>query len=283
MSIAAPRSPVVTPSSGSRCSSREPGDGERRRPPVEPTKSATKSSAGWASSSAGVAYCASRPPAAKTATRSPIRTASSMSWVTSTTVLPSSRWSRRNSSCSRTADDRVDGAERLVHQQHRRVRGQRPGHADALALAAGELVRVAVGVLLAGRGRRCRAARGPAPARSPSTRRTAAGTVITLVLDLLVREQADLLDDVADAAAQLDRVGVGDVLAVEPIGPVVGSISRLIIFSVVDLPQPGRADEADHLAAGDVEVELVDGDRAVGVGLAHPVEPDHRRRRLPDR
>ena len=38
---------------------------------------------------------------AKTATRSPIRTASSMSWVTSTTVLPSSRCSRRNSSWSR--------------------------------------------------------------------------------------------------------------------------------------------------------------------------------------
>ena len=37
------------------------------------------------------------------------------------------------------AHDRVDRAERLVHQQHRRVRGERPGHADALLLAAGEL------------------------------------------------------------------------------------------------------------------------------------------------
>ena len=42
--------------------------------------------------------------------------------------------------------DRVDRAERLVHQQHGRVGRERPGHADALALAAGELVRVAVGV-----------------------------------------------------------------------------------------------------------------------------------------
>ena len=35
------------------------------------------------------------------------------------------------------ADDRVDGAERLVHQHHRRIRGQRPGHADPLLLPAG--------------------------------------------------------------------------------------------------------------------------------------------------
>ncbi len=40
----------------------------------------------------------------------------------------------------------VDGAERLVEQQHRRVGGQGPGHADPLALAARELVGVAAAV-----------------------------------------------------------------------------------------------------------------------------------------
>ena len=39
--------------------------------------------------------------------------------------------------------DRVDGAERLVHEQHRRVGGKRPRHADALPLPARELARVA--------------------------------------------------------------------------------------------------------------------------------------------
>ena len=43
------------------------------------------------------------------------------------------------------AHDRVDRAERLVHQHHRRVGGQRAGHADALLLAAGELGGVAAG------------------------------------------------------------------------------------------------------------------------------------------
>ena len=46
------------------------------------------------------------------------------------------------------AVDRVDRAERLVHQHQRRVGGERAGDADALALAAGELRRVALGHLL---------------------------------------------------------------------------------------------------------------------------------------
>ena len=37
--------------------------------------------------------------------------------------------------------DRVDGAEGLVHEQHRRVVGDGAKHADALLLAAGQLLR----------------------------------------------------------------------------------------------------------------------------------------------
>ena len=42
------------------------------------------------------------------------------------------------------------------------------------------------------------------------------------------------------------------------------------------LAAAGRTDQADHLAARDVEVELLHRDRAVGVGLADALEPDHR-------
>ena len=45
------------------------------------------------------------------------------------------------------AVDRVDRAEGLVHQHHRRVGGERPRDADPLLLAAGELRRVAVAEL----------------------------------------------------------------------------------------------------------------------------------------
>ena len=44
------------------------------------------------------------------------------------------------------AGDRVERAERLVHQQQRRVGGERAGEPDALALAARELGRVALRV-----------------------------------------------------------------------------------------------------------------------------------------
>ena len=45
------------------------------------------------------------------------------------------------------AVDRVDRAEGLVHQHHQRVGGERPGDADPLLLAAGELRRVALAEL----------------------------------------------------------------------------------------------------------------------------------------
>ena len=57
-------------------------------------------------------------------------------------------------------DHRVDRAERLVHQQHRRVRRERARHADPLPLAAGELVRVAARRTSPRRGRPAPSARG---------------------------------------------------------------------------------------------------------------------------
>jgi len=45
------------------------------------------------------------------------------------------------------ADRDVEGGDRLVGDDQLRVQGQRPGHADPLPLAAGELVRIAVDVL----------------------------------------------------------------------------------------------------------------------------------------
>ena len=45
------------------------------------------------------------------------------------------------------ARDRVERAERLVHQHQRRVDGERAGEADALALPAGELRREALAVV----------------------------------------------------------------------------------------------------------------------------------------
>ena len=74
------------------------------------------------------------------------------------------------------AVDRVDGAERLVHQHHPGVGGQRAGDADALLLAARELGRVAVG-RARGRGRSGRAARSTRAAIRALSQPSSRGTV----------------------------------------------------------------------------------------------------------
>ena len=76
--------------------------------------------------------------------RSPILIASSMSCVTKTIGLADLALQAQELVLQVVAVDRVDGAERLVHQHQRRVGRERAGHADALALAAGQLARVAL-------------------------------------------------------------------------------------------------------------------------------------------
>ena len=244
-----------------------------------PTKPATKSSAGAVSSSAGGASWARLPPTRSTATWSPSLTASSMSWVTKTMVLPSSPCRRRNSSCSWAAHDRVDRAERLVHQHHRRVGGQRPGDADPLLLAAGELGRVALGEL---RGQpdplEQLHRRGPGLLLVLAQQQRDGGDVVD---DGAVREQPGVLDDVADAAAQLGLVEAAGVLVVEH-DPARGRLDH-----PVDHPQrrrlaaAGRPDEDGDLPGRRLERQRLDGHRAVGVLLADLVEPDHPATALP--
>ena len=111
---------------------RTTGPGSRGR---GPTKPATKSSAGSRAARPARPPARAGRPRRSTATWSPSLTASSMSWVTRTMVLPSSPWSRRNSCCSCVAHDRVDRRERLVHQHDRRVRRQGAGDARRAAAA----------------------------------------------------------------------------------------------------------------------------------------------------
>ena len=166
-----------------------------------------------------------------------MRIASSMSWVTKITVLASRRRMPRNSACRPRPHDRVDRAERLVHQHHRRIGGERARHADALALPAREMARIAVeelsGLEADQRQHFLDARRDPRG--GPAEQLRHGGDVLR---DRHVREQPDLLDDVADAAAQLDRVGARDVLALDDDAAGVGSISRLTMRMVVVLPQP---------------------------------------------
>ena len=174
------------------------------------------------------------------------------------------------------ARHRIDRTERFVHQEHWRVGGQRARDPDSLALAAREL-------------------RGIAP---PIHRRVESDQVEQLVdprghavlppseqarhgrhvgADVLVREQPHLLDHVAHATPQLDRVGVGDVGTLEEDAPRRGLDQPVDHLQRGGLPASGRTDEHADLTSRDVDRELANGHLTVRVLLAHPIEADHGR------
>ena len=155
------------------------------------------------------------------------------------------------------AADRVDRPERLVHEHQRRVGGQGPGHADALALAAGELRRVAVAHLLRVHPDQLEQLVGAlgharlVPAEQARDGRDVLG-------DRQVREEADLLDDVADLLAQVVGRPVEhaapaeeDVAAGERDHPVDQAHRR-------GLAAPRRPDEHAHLAGRNLERQALD-------------------------
>src|SRR5665648_209496 len=172
--------------------------------------------------------------------------------------------------------DRVDGSERLVHQHHRGVRAEGTGDADALRLPAGQLLGVAVAVL-----RRLEAheveqlvdARVD-PALVPAEH---LGHRCDVLGDGVVREQPDLLDDVADPATQPVGVDVGDVLTLEVDVPTGGLDHAVDESQGGALAAPGRADQDEDLALVHVQGEFLDGRyRGPRIDLGHAVEMDHR-------
>ena len=131
-----------------------------------------------------------------------------MSWVTKRIVLASSLLEAQELVLEALADDRVDGAEGLVHEHQRRVRGEGPRHADALALATRELAGIAVAVpgrIEADQGQQL----VDAVTNSAAFPAQQARDDRHVVADRQVRQQAHLLDDVADPPPQLDRVPFG--------------------------------------------------------------------------
>ena len=105
------------------------------------------------------------------------------------------------------AGERIERAEGLVHQEDRRVGGEGAGQADALALASGELMRIAAAKtagLEADRGEQLEAAGIAFCARAALSFKHQA----SVALDGEMREEAGLLDHITDAAAQCDEVCV---------------------------------------------------------------------------
>ena len=153
--------------------------------------------------------------------------------------------------------DRIDRAERLVHQHQRRVGRERPRHAHALALPAGQLSGIAVAHAIpvetdeVEQLLNARRDATLAPAEQARNRGHVLG-------DSLMREQPDLLDHVADLPAQRAR------LAPQHAAPPEQYVSRGQRDHPVDqahrrgLARARRAYQDAHLPRGHGERELVD-------------------------
>ena len=124
----------------------------------------------------------------------------------------------------------VERAERLVEQQHLRVVHERARERDALALAAGELHRLAA----AEPGQPDAVRAPPRPARAARAARDAldAQPVLDVLRDGHVREERVVLEDRVHVA--LVRRTAGDVVAAEQDPPRVGPLEA------ADQAQRGR-------------------------------------------
>ena len=164
------------------------------------------------------------------------------------------------------AVDRVDRPERLVHQHQRRVDGERTRHADPLALPPGELGRVAI-TRLRGVERdeleQLVDATGD-PRLVPAEQARDGRDVLA---DGQMGEEPDLLDRVADLAAQLGRPALPDAAPVEQ------DVAVRDLDHPVDHPHRGRlpaargTDEDADLARRNRQREVLDG-RLGGTGVA---------------
>ena len=172
---------------------------------------------------------------------------------------------------------RIQRAKRLVHQEDRRIDGERAGHAHALALAARELRGPARGE--GGRGKvdqfeqRVRARASAVGGPSLQARHQA-----DVFLDGHVRKQADVLEHVADAAPQPDAVPLAGVAILHPNGS--GGRQDQAIHQLQDGALSGAAasDEDHDFPRFDRQREPAEHRRSFGVAKVGSFELNNGRR-----
>ena len=153
------------------------------------------------------------------------------------------------------AGDGVEGAKGLVHQENGRVGGKGPGDADALALAAGELVRSAIAVF-------CRfetdqgkefADSGGGASGIPFLER---GNKRDVLGDGEMGEKACVLNHIADAAAQTNGVPFGGRAATDNDLAGGGHEQAIDQFQQRGFAAAAAAQEDKRLAGSDGEADV---------------------------
>jgi len=176
------------------------------------------------------------------------------------------------------ADLGVERAEGLVEQQHLGLDGQGAGQRDALALAARELVRVALGQRLElDQAQQVQHAAADLRIGRPHRLGAHAQAEGDVLEDRQVAEQRVVLEDEAHAAVA--HVGVGGVLAVEVHAAAVGHLEPGDDAQQRGLARTRGPQQRDQLARGHVEVDLV-ADHRTAEALAQLADLDAHRRGL---
>ncbi len=172
---------------------------------------------------------------------------------------------------------RVQRRGGFVAEQDLRLVHQRAGDADALFLSAGELYRVGVAFFLQADQLQQPGdpLLDPCPGHPGHPQRQ--GDVLPHGLG---RHQVEVLEDHADASAQGDQalaVVAADVFVVDQHLPLAGTLQAIEGADQRGLAGAAAADDAEHFAAADFQVDLPQGLDPAGVALAQALEPDVRR------
>ena len=172
----------------------------------------------------------------------------------------------------RLAGHGVQSAERLIHQHNRRGGRQSPQHADPLLLAAGELGRILLGVGF----------HIDHFQKVPDDLITFGLVILEqlghdadVLSDRHVGEQTDLLDHIADVAAQIYLVLIPNIFAVNEDGAAVGFQQAVDHFHGGGFAAAGRADEHHELTVFDGEVQVFEYG-CFPIALADVFKLDHR-------
>ena len=199
-----------------------------------------------------------------------------MSWVIMTVVSPSLLMQRAVVVAERIAGEGIERAERLVHQHDPRSCRQRPGDADALALAARQFMRKAVAMLGAVEPHQIEQLIHP---RGNLRRRRAQQfwRDPDIVGDAHMREQSAALEHIADAAAQSNRIDRAHVLALDRDAAAVGVDQPVRQPQQRGLAGAGAADDGEEFALGDIERDVVHGQNTFRAAAAVEALADMRK------
>lgn len=171
--------------------------------------------------------------------------------------------------------DRVNRAERFVHEQDRRVRCQGARNPDSLTLAPGKLMRIAITELGSGQPDEFQhlvntvIGCGFVPLQESTDRRN-------VLSNRQMRKQSDLLDDVSNPEAQFPKWHCHDVATIDA-----DCAGRWFLEAVDHAHSRGlaaarRAHEDADFTGADLQIEWVHSNGAVRIRLGRAVEGDHR-------